>query len=641
MNQRAFDSADPERGTETPLAGPRRAGSWRERRRRTDRTTDGNGGTATAAKTAVLVTGMHHSGTSAITRILGIVGCDLPQNLLGPHPSNERGFWESPDIVDLNRDILVSAGTELEEWRADEWRAFDPRWYSSPQVERFHDRAQAVLESQFGDSRLFVIKAPRICHLLPFWVETLARFDAYPLVVSPIRNPLDVAESLEARDSIQLPIGCLMWLQHVLNAEAASRELTRAFLRYEQLLADPHAVVDRLEDILGVTWPRRMSDADAEIDTFLSSGLRHHRNDDDRVLRNPRLSVWLRSSFEIFDRWARGDVQETDTAELNRIRTALDEAMPAFDRAVSVGLMTTRELRTAREELDRRKEQLGTLTGKLAERDGYIQKLTGDLTEQQAQVAERDGYIQKLTGDLTEQQAQIAERDGYIQKLTGDLTEQQAQIAERDGYIQKLTGDLTEQQAQVAERDGYIQKLTGDLTEQQAQVAERDGYIQKLTGDLTEQQAQVAERDGYIQKLVAAATSVLEQRDAQIAAREREIGVLTGARAEHDRHMTEVLADLHRRIEELNRTLAVLLGSRSWRLTRPLRAIMRILMGSRDAKRSPGRTGRGPISLVRKFRFHARTYGLRSAFRRTRFFIAARLPGARRRRARKAVADSD
>ena len=485
-----------------------------------------------AARIAVLVTGMHRSGTSAIARILGILGCDLPQNLIDPHPSNERGFWESPDIVEVNKDILVSAGTKLEEWRADEWRAFDPRWYDSPQTERFHDRAQAVLERQFGDSRLFVIKDPRICRLLPFWIETLARFDARPLIVSPIRNPLDVAESLEARDGIQLSIGCLMWLQHVLSAEAASRELTRAFLRYEQLLSEPHAVVDRLADTLGVSWPRRMSDADVEIDAFLSSGLRHHRNDDDRVFRNPRLSAWLRSSFEILDRWARGDEREADTAELDRIRTALDDAMPAFDRAVSVGLTTTRELTAAREKLDRREEQFGTLTETLSDRDGYIEKLTGNLAERDAQVAERDTHIATLTGALTE-------------------------------------------------------------------------------------------------------------RDVQIAKREREIGALTGARAERDRHMNEVLADRDRRIDELNRTLAVILGSRSWRVTRPLRAVVRVLTGSRGVRRPARPTARRPISLARKFLFHVRTYGLRSAFRHTRFFIAARLPGARRRRARNSPVPSD
>ena len=518
-------------------------------------------------KIAVLVAGMHRSGTSAVTRILGILGCDLPRNLVAPHPSNERGFWESQDVVALDRDMLVSAGTKLEDWRADEWRAFDPRWYDSPQVERFHDRAQAVLEDQFGDSRLFVIKDPRICRLLPFWIETLARFGARVLIVSPIRNPLDVADSLEARDGIRRPIGCLMWLQHVLSAEADSRDLRRVFLRYERLLAEPQAVVDRLEEALGLTWPRRMSDADEEIDAFLSSGLRHHRNADELVLGNPRVSAWLRATFEIVDRWACDEVREGDTAELDRIKAALDGAMPAFDRAVGVGLTTTRELSAAREERDQRQRQVGELTEALADRDSYVERLTGNLAERDAHAAERDACIEKLTGNL----------------------------AERDACIEGLTGNLTERDAQVAERDARLATLTGALS----------------------------------------------QRDARIAEREREIGVLTGARAEHDRYMNEILADRDRRIEELNRTLAVIFNSRSWRLTRPLRGIVRVFTGSRDSRRPSAGAGRGPLSLARKFLFHTRTYGLGSALRHTRFFITARLPGTRRRRARKAAAASD
>ena len=206
--------------------------------------------------------------------------------------------------------------------------------------------------------------------------------------------------------------------------------------------------------------------------------------------------------------------------------------MPAFDRAVSVGLTTTRELTAAREKLDRREEQFGTLTETLSDRDGYIEKLTGNLAERDAQVAERDTHIATLTGALTE-------------------------------------------------------------------------------------------------------------RDVQIAKREREIGALTGARAERDRHMNEVLADRDRRIDELNRTLAVILGSRSWRVTRPLRAVVRLLTGSRGVRRPARPTARRPISLARKFLFHVRTYGLRSAFRHTRFFIAARLPGARRRRERNSPVPSD
>ena len=145
-------------------------------------------------KTAILVAGMHRSGTSAISRILNLLGCALPKTMDTAGPDNPRGFWESLAIRDLNDRILASAGSA---W--DDWEPFDPRWYASPVVEEFRDRARATLAEEFGDCRFFVLKDPRICRLLPFWVDSLNGIGATSYIVTPIRNPLDVAMSLEAR----------------------------------------------------------------------------------------------------------------------------------------------------------------------------------------------------------------------------------------------------------------------------------------------------------------------------------------------------------------------------------------------------------------------------------------------------------
>ena len=420
---------------------------------------------AGAKKVAILVAGMHRSGTSAITRILSILGCALPKTLLAPHPSNERGFWESPEIVDVNREILVSAGSTLEEWRADEWREFDPRWYTSPVADQLRRRARTVLEREFGDSPLFVIKDPRLCRLLPFWVEALESFDARPLVVSPIRNPLDVAESLETRDGIDRSIGHLMWLQHVLSAEADSRDLGRAYFRYDRLLSEPHAVVDRLGDVLGVSWPRRMNDTDEEIDHFLSTRLRHHSNDDTRVMENPRLSHWLRSSFEIFTRWTNGKERTTDTARLDRIKTAFDDAMPAFDRAVSVGLKTTRRLSTAQAELAERGSQITSLKGSLAERHDEVMVLHAKVEDQNRTLAERHDEVMVLHAKVEDQNRTLAERHDEVMVLHAKVEDQNRTLAERHDEVMVLHAKVEDQNRTLAERHDEVMTLLGKVEE--------------------------------------------------------------------------------------------------------------------------------------------------------------------------------
>ena len=358
-------------------------------------------------KTAVLLAGMHRSGTSALTRVLSIVGCDLPRTLMRPQRDNVTGFWESQSIMELDQEILASAGSS---W--DDWRPFDRDWYASPVAGEFRERAQTLLQEEYDRSRLFVLKDPRICRLLEFWIPAVEAFGARPVLIVPIRSPADVASSLHTRDDIDPSIGHLMWLRHVLDAEASSRGPARAWSRYEQLLSGPQALIERLGDELGVPWPKRLSPrAEMEIEEFLSPELRHHESRDASLLENPRLSSWIRASFQIFDRWTRGDVRKEDSSDLDRIKAAFDEATPAFSRAIIA----------ARQGVLKSRARLKALEHEVAERDGRIGML-------RAEVTEREGCIEAL-------EHEVAERDGRIETLRAEATE-------REGCIEALTREI-------------------------------------------------------------------------------------------------------------------------------------------------------------------------------------------------------
>ena len=459
-------------------------------------------------KTAVLVAGMHRSGTSALTRVLNIVGCDPPRTLMRPQRDNVTGFWESQSVMEFNQEILASAGSS---W--DDWRPFDRDWYTSPVVGEFRERVQTLLQEEYDGSRLFVLKDPRICRLLEFWVEAVEAFGARPIFIMPIRSPVDVASSLHTRDDIDPSVGHLMWLRHVLDAEASSRGLARAWSRYEQLLSGPQALIERLGDELGVSWPKRLSlRAEMEIEEFLSPELRHHESRDASLLENPRLSIWIRASFEIFDRWTRGDVRKEDSSDLDRIKAAFDEATPAFSRAIVAarqGVLKSRaRLKELEHEATERDGRIEALRAEATERDGRIEALRAEATERdgriealRAEATERDGRIEALRAEATERDgriealcAEVAERDGRIEAL-------RAEVAERDGRIEAL-------RAQATERDGWIEALC-------AEVAERDGRIEALC-------AEVAERDGRIEALCAE----VAERDGRIEALTREIGAV-------------------------------------------------------------------------------------------------------------------
>jgi hypothetical protein len=66
-----------------------------------------------ARRICLLVLGAHRSGTSALTRLLDIHGCDLPATLMGPNFGNDDGHWESDAITSLDFDCSARAGSIL------------------------------------------------------------------------------------------------------------------------------------------------------------------------------------------------------------------------------------------------------------------------------------------------------------------------------------------------------------------------------------------------------------------------------------------------------------------------------------------------------------------------------------------------
>ncbi|MGL4463498.1 MAG: sulfotransferase family protein, partial [Planctomycetia bacterium] len=145
-------------------------------------------------KNALLVLGMHRSGTSALTRVMSLLGVDLPTNLLPANEGNETGHWESSEIVAVHDEMLEALGSS---W--DDPLALPPVWFDSDAAEPYRRRLLELLRRDFADVDSFVVKDPRICRFVGFWTKLLADFDARPRFVLPLRHPLEVAASLKKR----------------------------------------------------------------------------------------------------------------------------------------------------------------------------------------------------------------------------------------------------------------------------------------------------------------------------------------------------------------------------------------------------------------------------------------------------------
>ncbi|WP_306223452.1 sulfotransferase family protein [Bosea beijingensis] len=218
------------------------------------------------------VLGMHRSGTSAVTRVINLLGVDLGKNLMGATPANPRGHWERLDLYDFHEAVLAEIGSA---WN--DPGPIDPCRFDMPAAAKWPDRLSKIIASEFAESHLFAVKDPRSCRLLPIWYAAAEQLNLELRPILMLRHPFEVAASLNHRQPIETDVALRLWLSHVLEAERSTRTHKRAFVRYEDLLRDWRGTLIAAGQALDIKWPK-IDDpvVNNVLNLFVNRGDRHH-----------------------------------------------------------------------------------------------------------------------------------------------------------------------------------------------------------------------------------------------------------------------------------------------------------------------------------------------------------------------------
>jgi len=224
------------------------------------------------SRVAILALGMHRSGTSALTWLLGQLGATLPSDAIDASDDNARGYWESAGLVKSD-DQLLRVGRSS-------W--FDPRpldlsRLAKDAIASRRNRIREAIERGWGGAALLAIKDPRQCRFVPLIAEVLGEIGIEPRAVLMLRNPAEIAGSLQARDGTTAAYAHLLWLRHMIDAERATRGMMRAVVGYDGMLSDWRDTMARMAPLAGRDGWQPGDDEAAAIQAFLDPGLRHHR----------------------------------------------------------------------------------------------------------------------------------------------------------------------------------------------------------------------------------------------------------------------------------------------------------------------------------------------------------------------------
>jgi hypothetical protein len=223
------------------------------------------------SKHLVLVVGVGRSGTSLLSGTLGQLGFHIPQPEVQADDTNPRGFGEPRWVVDFHSRVLAEQRVTLNDSRPAAWKLMAE---AAPSV---HDELYAWLREQLDEADEITVKDPRTLWFLDLWTQCAAELGARTSFVTMLRHPAEIVASARKSYGPGLTEAgrTAAWINMTLQTEYATRGARRAFVRYDDLLADWLPEIRRVGNELEVpalAAVERVPEVDAFVDPTL------HRN---------------------------------------------------------------------------------------------------------------------------------------------------------------------------------------------------------------------------------------------------------------------------------------------------------------------------------------------------------------------------
>ena len=492
--------------------------------------------TATAP-TCILVVGMHRSGTSALARMLNLLGVELGTGLMAPARGNPGGFWEKQEVADLNDRLLLALGRS--------WS--DPRplpagWLESEAAVAAEADIERVLRG-FAPSPLFAVKDPRLALLLPLWRRALAKLGIRTVVAMVSREPHEVAASLSARDGWPERLGLQLWLRSVQAMLRDSEGLPVVLVDYALLLRDWRAVVRRLADELEIALPVTAAAA-AAIDSFIDPAQRHQQ--------------------------AGAATSATPWSELH---ARLSAATPGADLA-ALAQATATFLDTDDADGGLHAEYARVLV----ELQKRLQRATEQADERSRWATGLDAELARTRAHAAGEQAGRMEAQAWAQATVDELERVREQLAGAEVRREEAQAWA---QSQVRELEAFGVRHRELQHEHAGAVAWARGLDAELATARQLNEQRLAERDQLAaadEQRLGEAREDLQRAATALAAREREAEATRGALAAQQAYAAQLLS-----------TVTMMLGSRSWKLTSPLRRLLSLRRGNPSEPQLPER----------------------------------------------------
>jgi hypothetical protein len=251
--------------------------------------------TVTVEEAGVFVLGMHRSGTSAVTRLVSLLGLRTPpeEDLVQPTDKNPKGYWESESLVAFTERVLNAVGCDM---RCP--IVLEHGWENDVRLDSLRREARGVVDEVFSTTP-WVWKDPRHCLAFGFWRSVLP---VRPVVILVNRNPLEIAASAgRVRTEFAKPYTLALWERYLRQALGQIEGLSVLVTSFDDVLSAPLNWCHRTHAFLSAADVLVHSPRESDVLAFVDAQLRHTEFARADVFTDPEVSDAQRMLHEALE----------------------------------------------------------------------------------------------------------------------------------------------------------------------------------------------------------------------------------------------------------------------------------------------------------------------------------------------------
>jgi hypothetical protein len=471
-----------------------------------------------------MVLGMHRSGTSLCSHVLSALGLDMTDRVPGPGldspgKDNPLGHWERWEIVEFHDRILRFFNREFFNQAHD--FALPVAWWADPRVAEVRREITAFLKGRMGNG-YFGFKDPRTVRLMPIWHQIINELKLAPKIVFCLRNPAQVARSLNGRNGFSLDTGEYRWFSYTVDFFRYTKSAEICTIEYESWFEEPAFNLVKLRNFLDLSEDRTEFDLDLTVSDLVRHELRH---DDARL--SEASQPLIRSVYQLA---RRADHDPAARAQLQTIGAqfvTFQQLQGAFQRDFE-------EQAAAAARLPALEEEAAALRASLSEREAAAEQAQAEIPHLRELLADAERWA-------SDREATVAGAQTEMTGLREALAQSGRQVAEHEAAVTALNSEIAALRTTLIEAERRAQEAEA--------IPEIRAELTRLNDALVRAEQEVRERAGLMETMRAELLSLSEtlaltrrearERVAIMASMEAELAGLRDAMAKSERQVQQ------------------------------------------------------------------------------------------------------